>query len=101
MSDIPALAPRLTAHGRSRGGLEPPPLPQVLEARRERRLATGFALLGVVVFALAAILNPYDEAGLPPGRFTADEVLKVMAFTGLGTAVIRWLVTLGCGLACA
>ena len=173
---MPALAPRLrlTADGRSRGGLEPPPLPQELEARRERRLAAGFALLGVVVFALAAILNPYDEAGLPrthgthrqlglpactlkaltgiscpscgmtttfsllmhgdpaaawrtnwagcvvaalamagtiwflavaaglpPGRFTADEVLKVMAFTGLGTAVIRWLVTLGCGLACA
>lgn len=153
-----------------RGVVEPPPLPEVLEVRRERRLATGFALAGVAVFLVAAILDPYDgsgrprshgthrqlglpactlkaltgvgcpacgmtttfallmhgdpvaawrtnwagcviaglallgtgwflavAAGLPPGRFTADEVVKVAAFAGMAPAVVRWLATLGEG----
>lgn len=149
-------------------GAEPPPLPEVQEAWRERRLATGFALAGLAVFLIAAVLDPYDvdgrprsrgthrqlglpactldaltgagcpscgmtttfsllmhgdplaawrtnwagcvvagiaflgtiwfvavAAGRPPGRFTADEVVKLMAVTGMSTAVIRWLTTLG------
>lgn len=144
--------------------VKPPPLPEVLELRRERRLAAGFAVLGAVVFAVAAGLNPYDEegrprshgthrqlglpacamrtvtgigcpscgmtttfsllmhgdhaaawrvnwagcvvavlavlatgwfavvaAGVPPGRFTADEVVKVLTVIGTGAAVTRWL----------
>ena len=43
----------------------PPPLPEVLEERRERFLAAGFAAIGTAVFLLAAALNPYDEAGRP------------------------------------
>jgi len=149
-------------------GAEPPPLPGIVEARRERRLAMGFALAGLAVFLVAAVLDPYDAsgrprsrgthrqlglpactldavtgvgcpscgmtttfallmhgdplaawrtnwagcvvagiaflgtiwfvavaAGRPPGRFTADEVVKVMAVAGMGTAVLRWLTTLG------
>lgn len=149
-------------------GAEPPPLPEALEARRERRLATGFAFAGLAVFLIAAVLDPYDAdgrprrrgthrqlglpacpldamtgagcpscgmtttfallmhgdplaawrtnwagcvvagvaflgtiwfvavaAGRPPGRFTADEVVKAMAITGMGVAVVRWLTTLG------
>jgi hypothetical protein len=37
----------------------------VLEERRERHLATGFAALGITVFLLAALLNPYDGQGRP------------------------------------
>lgn len=143
---------------------EPPPLPEILEVRRERRLAAGFAVVGLAVFAVAAVLNPYERngrprrhgthrqlglppcamrmvtgidcpscgmtttfsllmhgdysaawranwagcvvallallatgwfaavaAGVPPGRFTADEVLKVVVVIGTGAAVIRWL----------
>lgn len=143
---------------------EPPDLPEVLEARRERRLACGFAFAGMLVFTLAAFLNPFDEhgrprthgthqqlglpactlksltgvgcpscgmtttfallmhgepvaawhtnwagciaavlsaaatvwftlvaAGLPTGRFTADEVIRVTALGGVGLAVLRWL----------
>lgn len=149
------------------GTVEPPPLPEVAEARRERRLAVGFALAGMVVFGIAAYLNPYDEygrarthgthrqlglpactlksltgvgcpscgmtttfsllmhadpaaawqtnwagcivallaaagtvwftlvaAGLPPGRFTADEVVKVTATGGMALALLRWLADL-------
>jgi hypothetical protein len=43
----------------------PPPLPEVLEERRERLLAAGFGLLGTAVFCIAAALNPYDAAGRP------------------------------------
>jgi len=50
---------------RAHGPALPPPLPAVLEERRERRFAAGFAALGMVVFLLAAILNPYDEHGRP------------------------------------
>lgn len=144
--------------------LGPPPLPEVLEARRERWLATGFALVGIAVFIVAAVLDPYDDrgrprthgthrqlglpacslkaltgvgcptcgmtttfsllahgdpaaawdtnwagcvmaicsllgtvwfavvaAGLPPGRFTADEVLKVTVATGTALAMVRWV----------
>lgn len=142
----------------------PPRLPA---ARHERRLATGFALVGLAVFAVAALLDPYDDAGrprshgthrqlglppctlktltgigcpacgmttsfallahgdpvaawranwaaclialialpttawlllvaagVPPGRFTTDEVLKVVALTAAGLAAARWLATL-------
>lgn len=157
-----------SAYSPVRDAAEPPPLPDVLEARRERRLATGFTLVGMAVFLVAAILDPYDDAGrprshgthrqlglpactlktltgvgcpscgmtttfsllmhgdpfaawrtnwagcviagltllgtawflavaagLPPGRFTTDEVVKVAAFAGVGLAVVRWLATLG------
>lgn len=144
--------------------IQPPPLPEVAEARRERRLALGFSLAGLVIFAIAASLDPYDELGrprtngthrqlglpactlksltgvgcptcgmtttfsllmhadpkaawqtnwagcfvalltatgtvwfmmvalgLPPGRFTADEVIKVTAMGGAALALVRWL----------
>lgn len=147
---------------------EPPPLPLGPECWRERRLAAGFALAGFAVFAVAAVLDPYDPSGLPrshgthrqlglpacslkmltgfgcpscgmtttfsllmhgdpvaawhtnwagcviaglallgtawflaiavglpPGRFTCDEVLKVTTFMGLGLAMVRWLTHLG------
>jgi hypothetical protein len=48
----------------------PPPLPQVLERRRERLLATGFAALGITVFLIAALLNPYDAHGRPRSHGT-------------------------------
>ena len=145
----------------------PPPLRQVGDARRERRLAMGFALLSLGVFAVAVVLDPYDDAGrprshgthrqlglpacglktltgigcpacgmttsfslllhgdpaaawqanwagclvallavltttwllfvaagLPPGRFTTDEVVKAAALTGTALAATRWLGTL-------
>ena len=43
----------------------PPPLPEVLEERRERRLAAVCAALGIGVFWIAAVLNPYDDLGRP------------------------------------
>lgn len=43
----------------------PPPLPEWVEQRRERRLALGFAVLGVGVFLMASALNPYDSFGSP------------------------------------
>lgn len=144
-----------------------PPLPHVVAARRERWLAAGFALLGLAVFAVAAAIDPYDDAGrprshgthrqlglppctlkvltgigcpacgmttsfalllhgdpvaawranwagclvallatlttvwfllvalgMPPGRFTTDEVVKVAALAGTALATVRWLATL-------
>ena len=50
-------------------GAEPPPLPEALEARRERRLATGFALAGLAVFLIAAVLDPEATKAL---YFVAD-----------------------------
>lgn len=146
---------------------QPPPLPEVSEPRRERRLAAFFATVGLAVFLFAAILDPYDDAGrprthgthrqlglpactlrsltgvgcpscgmttafsllahadpvaawnanwagcviavlavvgtgwflavaagLPPGRLTADEVVKLTCITGTGLAVMRWLALL-------
>jgi hypothetical protein len=80
-TEFPAVAP-------SRSGSEPPPLPEALEARRERRLAAGFALLGVAVFGVAAILNPYDEAGRPRMNGTHRQLglppCTLQALTGVG-----------------
>lgn len=153
--------------GAAGSGVLPPPLPEVLEARRERGLAAGFAVLGVAVFIVAAMLDPYDAAGrprthgthhqlglppcglmtltgvgcpscgmttafsllahgdpvaawrvnwagcaaaalatvgtawfllvaagLPPGRFTADEIIKFSVAGGSALAMIRWLAVL-------
>lgn len=149
---------------------EPPPLPETGAVRRQRSRAATLGLLGAAVFAVAALLDPYDEAGrarshgthrqlglpactlrsltgfgcpscgmttsfallmhgdpaaawrvnwagcvvavlaaagtiwlllvaagLPPGRFTAEEVVKLTATAGMTTAMLRWLVTLGYG----
>ena len=43
----------------------PPPLPRPVPSRAERGAAGGFALLGCLGFALAAILSPYDTNGQP------------------------------------
>lgn len=159
-----------TGNLQARDGIKPPPLPEELEARRERRLATGFAAAGMAVFLVAAILDPYDDsgrprshgthrqlglpactlksltgvgcpscgmtttfslvmhgdpvaawhtnwagcviaglsllgtawfvavaAGLPPGRLTADEVVKVMTIVGMGLAMARWAVAVAYG----
>ena len=43
----------------------PPPLPRLVYSRNERAAAGGFALLGCLVFVIAAILSPYDAAGRP------------------------------------
>lgn len=43
----------------------PPPLPRPAPSRMERGAAGGFALLGCLVFAVAAILSPYDTEGRP------------------------------------
>lgn len=153
--------------GASKRRSPPPPLPiglEQAECRRERVLATGFSCLGLLVFGIAAILDPYDAAGTPlshgthqqlglppcafkvltgigcpscgmttsisllmhadlvaawrtnwagcvvaalgvvttswflavaaglfPGRFTADEVVKAAAVAGMAVAVVRWL----------
>lgn len=159
------LAPWATAGDvRELGPGEPPDLPEVVEARRERRLACGFAVAGILVFTVAAFLDPFDDqgrprthgthqqlglpactlksltgvgcpscgmtttfallmhgelvaawhtnwagcivallaagatvwftlvaAGLPTGRFTADEVVRVAALGGVAVAVLRWV----------
>lgn len=43
----------------------PPPLPHPMPSRAERGAAGGFALLGCLVFTVAAILSPYDPEGRP------------------------------------
>jgi len=43
----------------------PPPLPHPVLSRKERAAAGGFAVLGCLVFIIAAILSPYDAAGQP------------------------------------
>jgi len=43
----------------------PPPLPHPPLSQTERVTAGGFALLGCLVFAVAAILSPFDNDGLP------------------------------------
>lgn len=49
----------------------------------------GLLGVGTVWFLLVA-------AGLPPGRCTADEVVKVMTMLGMAAATVRWLGLLGC-----
>ena len=43
----------------------PPPLPRPVPSRAERGAAGGFALVGCLVFGVAAILSPYDTHGRP------------------------------------
>jgi hypothetical protein len=43
----------------------PPPLPRPVPSRAERGAAGGFALLGCLVFVVAAILSPFDTDGRP------------------------------------
>ncbi len=69
--------------------VQPPPLPEVREAARERRLATGFALLGLVVFGIASMLDPYDAAGLPRTHGTHRQL-------GLPACAIHTLTGRGC-----
>jgi len=51
-------------------------------------VVAGIAFFGTIWFGAVA-------AGRPPGRFTADEVVKLMAVMGMGVAVVRWLTSLG------
>jgi hypothetical protein len=48
-------------------------------------------ILGTIWFLLVA-------TGVPPGRFTANEVVKAMTITGLAVALIRWLANLAYGV---
>lgn len=67
----------------------PPPLPEVLEGLRERRLATGFAALGITVFSIAAILNPYDPEGRPLSHGTHRQL-------GLPPCLMKQVTGLAC-----
>jgi hypothetical protein len=67
----------------------PPPLPEVLEKRRERCLATGFAALGIAVFSIAAILNPYDAEGRPLSHGTHRQL-------GLPPCLMKQVTGLAC-----
>lgn len=69
--------------------VSPPPLPEVLERRRERMLATGFAALGVVVFLIAAVLKPYDHEGRPLSHGTHRQL-------GLPPCMMRQVTGLAC-----
>lgn len=157
--------------GQSSDKAEKLPQPEVRGSNHERKLAIGFAMLGITVFVIAFALNPYDEAGrprshgthrqlglppctlktltgvscpscgmtttisllmhgnpeaawqtnwagcvvafigilgtiwfllvatgLPPGRFTANEVVKAMTIAGMAIATIRWLADLAYGV---
>ena len=68
---------------------EPPPLPVVLEARRERLLATFFTIVGFAVFLLAAIIDPFDDAGRPRTHGTHRQL-------GLPACTLRSLTGVGC-----
>jgi hypothetical protein len=65
----------------------PPPLPISLEQTersRERLLAAGFACLGFLVFGIAAVLDPYDAAGIPLSHGTHQQLgLPPCAFKAL------------------
>lgn len=47
----------------------------------------ALTLAGSVWFASVA-------AGMPPGRFTTDETVKALAFTGMALGLARWLATI-------
>ena len=144
---------------------------EISASNHERKLALGFAMLGLAVFVIATVLNPYDETGrarshgthrqlglppctlktltgiscpscgmtttisllmhgnpqaawqtnwagcivafigilgtiwfllvatgVPPGRFTANEVVKAMTITGMAVATIGWFAELAYGV---
>lgn len=48
-------------------------------------------ILGTIWFLLVA-------TGVPPGRFTANEVVKAMTIAGMAIATIRWLADLAYGV---
>lgn len=83
MSTATAVEARVDA------GVAPPPLPQVVEARRERGLAAMYATIGVAVFLVAAALDPYDDAGRPRTHGTHRQL-------GLPACAIRSLTGVGC-----
>ena len=51
--------------------IQPPPLPELREARRERRLAAGLTLLGLAAFGLTGALDPYEPDGRPRSHDTS------------------------------
>ena len=65
----------------------PPPLPRPVPSRAERGAAGGFALLGCLVFAVAAILSPYDTDGRPLSHGTHRQLglppCAMKALTGI------------------
>ena len=69
-------------------GSGPPLLPALREARRERRLAAALAVVGLVVFGTAAILDPYEASGRPRAEGTHRQLglppCTVKALTGVG-----------------
>jgi len=71
------------------GGIEPPPLPQVFESRRERGLARLYAAIGLAVFLVAALLDPYDDTGRPRSHGTHHQL-------GLPACAIKSLTGVGC-----
>ena len=82
----PSGSPGIAGIGRT-VGLAPPPLPAAQEARRERTLSLGFALLGGLVFLIAAVLNPYDSDGKPRTHGTHQQLgippCSMMMITGI------------------
>ena len=73
------LLPQPTASGRA----IPPPLPEVLEKRRERCLAVGFAALGIAVFSIG-LGGPFPVA--PWGNVEIDISGFVVLGFGLADA---------------
>ena len=67
----------------------PPPLPRPVASRAERGAAGGFALLGCLVFVVAAILSPYDTEGRPLSHGTHRQL-------GLPPCVMKALTGIPC-----
>lgn len=67
----------------------PPPLPDGGNGRAERAAAAGFALLGCLVFFVAALLSPYDAAGRPLAHGTHRQL-------GLPPCALKTLTGLPC-----
>lgn len=67
----------------------PPPLPRPVPSRVERGAAGGFALLGCLVFVVAAILSPYDTEGRPLSHGTHRQL-------GLPPCVMKALTGIPC-----